>query len=251
MLKTFDENLVITAVQQLSTDLTSLSARIKKLEDEGGGGGGFELIDTYQATINLKNDTTWDSWTPSNTETQIKATETEYRMLIDLSDIDKNSEGLLIEALEVVNYKYAENTPLVSIPISTSRQVCWLFIPSPANITEFTGNVYNTNLQGKNILWDNKNCYYTSGGTPQVQSTDFGVYAGTTIITTTLTDGKYGIKLNKIYAKCNDTYFPTSKYSSIDSEQTNMIIKINAYKIHNSPITQIYHDARSLIVLPE
>ena len=37
MLRTFDENLVITAVQQLTTDLDSLSVRIKKLEDNGGG----------------------------------------------------------------------------------------------------------------------------------------------------------------------------------------------------------------------
>ena len=45
MLKTFDENLVITAVQQLTTDLDSLSGRIKKLEEGGGGGDwGFRLI---------------------------------------------------------------------------------------------------------------------------------------------------------------------------------------------------------------
>ena len=47
MLRTFDENLVITAVQQLTTDLDSLSGRIKKLE-EGGGGGGWELVTTKE-----------------------------------------------------------------------------------------------------------------------------------------------------------------------------------------------------------
>ena len=48
MLNTFDENLVITAVQQLATDLTSLSGRIKKLEDEGGGGWNLVSEKTYE-----------------------------------------------------------------------------------------------------------------------------------------------------------------------------------------------------------
>ena len=47
MLRTFDENLVITAVQQLTTDLDSLSGRIKKLEEGGGGGGKLLYEKTY------------------------------------------------------------------------------------------------------------------------------------------------------------------------------------------------------------
>ena len=42
MLRTFDDSLITTAVQQLTTDLDSMAARIKKLEE--GGGGGRELI---------------------------------------------------------------------------------------------------------------------------------------------------------------------------------------------------------------
>lgn len=68
MLNTFDENLVITAVQQLATDLTSLSGRIKKLEDNGGGSpkliaektyDNIEITDTTEQlfdTINLGED---------------------------------------------------------------------------------------------------------------------------------------------------------------------------------------------------
>ena len=55
MLRTFDENLVITAVQQLTTDLDSLSGRIKKLE-EGGGGGALVFEKTY-TDVNITNTT--------------------------------------------------------------------------------------------------------------------------------------------------------------------------------------------------
>lgn len=62
MLRTFDENLVITAVQQLTTDLDSLSGRIKKLE-EGGGDGGWTLIveKTYENLSISENTTTFDT----------------------------------------------------------------------------------------------------------------------------------------------------------------------------------------------
>ena len=55
MLPTFDENLVITAVQQLTTDLTSMSARIKKLEEGGGGGDTWNLVHTEEIEVSTTN----------------------------------------------------------------------------------------------------------------------------------------------------------------------------------------------------
>ena len=57
MLRTFDENLVITAVQQLTTDLDSMSARIKKLEEGGGGGGLKKILSKTYENVDITNTT--------------------------------------------------------------------------------------------------------------------------------------------------------------------------------------------------
>lgn len=250
MLNTFDENLVITAVQQLTTDLNSMSARIKKLE-EGGGGGGLELVDSLDITLNLKNDTTWDSITPSTSEVQIRAADSQTRMEVDSTLFDFSKEGLIVTAQTVINYKYKDNPELKLLPISLGFSGNYFVMNCPSSYDQL--KTKNFVQYVRDMTLNSMYVYYNGSGTPTKFTNAFAAYPQGTTISFSSVNNKYQVKLSKIVCRCNASYFPVENFGYIDSENTNIIVQIRIYKAPLSicPILDTYYKLSDRMILPE
>lgn len=214
----------------MNIDINAILAA--KLLGGGGGGGsyaqfgpGTELVGRkLEKTINLKSDTSYDSWTASTSAGQIKAASSNADFSIDTPDYDY--------AWTFATHMYVD---VAFMDGATKKNT----------VARFCGLILNTSYPRFNSeatlasgysAWTRASLisaylirYYSSSGTLTINETPYGpmfVNAVPTITGGTSTT----YKLPKICAQCNTTYFTTARKAEVDSEHTDMTVTVDVYK---------------------
>lgn len=216
------------------------------LPDTGGGGGGnqyawlgdgAEKVGTViNRVINLKDDTTYDSWTASTTAETIvpQSANPDYTYSANLNDYDYCF--VVRGYLEPV---YLAGTPMTKTTKRVSQYyVCHLYgYPGSSSTTAVQTDSVTIGIQ----LSSSSNMYiqyfYDSGGIVTARSaTQCGaIYMSTTpsINSTTSSDGTATITVTipDFYAKCDTNRFTTERKGQVDSANTNYYLTVDLYRV--------------------
>lgn len=202
----------------------------------GGGGGSYPWFGpntvkdyTKTITINLSEDTSWDSWTASTTATSILAAPSTNDFTYAF-DID--SYAVFIVTTAVTNYVHKSTATKANIPISSGRFDFCVFYGQPSSYSDYKTLTINT--RGSTGSWNALRLYYyNSNSTKAVYATNYGAYASSNPTFSDSASGStvtIGGKRSPIYARCNATYFATARKADIDAENTNVVITFDVYK---------------------
>ena len=217
----------------------------------GGGGGDYPWFGantTYVGrkltkTINLKNDTTWDSWTASTTAGSIKAGSSSA----DLTFTVDYTNGYWFVYKAYIEYVYNAGATLKSIPkrgVTYSLYLTFPYFSNNSNLIANTCNTltYSTPVSGRGGLRH----YGTTANTLSFYAgANYGAYIASptfALSTTTAT-----IKLGAVSARCNNTYFATARKVDIDSANTNLVVTVDVYKtpIPNDCVSYLIESMRT------
>jgi len=213
---------------------------VAKILNGGGGGGGSypwfgpgtELVGRkLEKTINLKNDTTFDSWTASTTTGTIKAKETQDEFAIS-DDYDY--------AFSFVEHFYADVAFLAGATLkNTVKRFTHVQVTSYYPIFTQESSLDDGYNSSKNTtIYDNKfiRYYGSTEGTLETTGTSYGPMY-TAIGGIGYTSGGVYYRTPAINARCKENYFSTDRKSEVDSANTNMVITVDVYK---TPVADFY-----------
>ena len=199
----------------------------------GGGSDTWETIIDHSVTINLKNDTSFDSKTPSTTAQEIYAA---------VNGVKENGIKIETSAVDFSTYSY------LGIAVQTVN-FAWLSEPSSTNVPRmnFSVNQISPNLYLRDVFenWavSKAACFYKSDGSYQARN--YGVPAGgigfATNSTNTATP-KFSLQISKINLQANATYFPVEDVQKIDSANTNIYCTWKLYRCTKTSIDATMHN---------
>jgi len=225
----------------MNIDLNALITAKILLDGGGGGGGGsypwFGPGTEYvgrklEKTINLKDDTTFDSWTASTTAGQIKAASSSADFSVATDSYDY---VWTFVSHYYVDVQYSAGATLQKAAKRLSGTWVNLLYPYFKDETGLANgfNAWDSmKICGRNMLR-----YYGSAvGVLNITTTAYGpMYINTDPTITPGASTTY--KLAKIQACCNNYYFATDRKSEVDSENTNMAVTVDVYK---TPVADHY-----------
>jgi hypothetical protein len=245
---------------QLNTDLTSIanairtkggtSAQLAFPSDfitainaiSGGGGDVWEPILDHTVTINLKDDTSFDSKTPSTSAQEIYAA---------VNGVQKDGVKIETAAVDFNTYSY------LGIAVQTVN-FAWLSEPANTNVPRINFSVTrifpNRYLRDVYELWNvtKAACFYKSDGS--FQNRNYGVPAGGVGFSTNSTNTstpKFSLQISKINLQANATYFPVADVEKIDSANTNIYCTWKLYRCARTAIDEAMHNLVRSMLYPE
>lgn len=224
---------------QLDTDLTSIANAIRT---KGGTSatlvfptdfvsainaistGGYlpssaELVATASETINLSSDTSWDSWTPSTTNTEIKAVGTTRDACNYTISGENNCRNLSTIGIAsyTTHYEY-DTTPTAGYQLA--RVVYCIGYYTPIQVPEFSTVHYG--ISGVMVV--PRQIYRTSSTVLTYASGTYGIGPSTATFssssTTSTSSRTVGFTSPAINARCHDTYFTTTAAGNIVSDDS-------------------------------
>ena len=220
-----------------SDDLPDLIAAIQQ-GGGGGGGGDYPWFGpntvkdyTKTITINLKDDTSWDSWTASTTATSILAAPTTN----DFSyTYDFTQYAIFVVSQAITSYVYNSGATKKAIPISFGQFYVQYYWGVPTLTGDTFGSVIVTSASDYRLIY-----YNTSGNKSMTQSSYGAYFSSMPTITTSKSGNNYilGVKRSSIIAKCSSSYFAVSRKADINSANTNVVITFDVYK---TPINNMF-----------
>lgn len=204
-----------------------------------GGGGSFPWYGantvkdyTKTITINFKNDTTWDNWSASTTEGTILAAPSANDFTYSF---DRSQYSICILTRAVTTYSYTASVTKKTIPIANGNCNFYLYHGAPNTYDDHQSGTINS-YRSKTIAASTMMYYFTSGGVAGSTSSNvYGAYVSTSELPsiTATNNGNtvtLAYKRPSIKARCNNTYFATSRKSGIDSANSNIVITVEVYK---------------------
>lgn len=205
----------------------------------GGGGDVWETLIDHSLTINLKDDTSFDSKTPSTTAQEIYAA---------VNGVKKDGVKIETAALDFTTYSY------LGIAVQTVN-FAWLSEPTNTGVPKMNFAVtrvfHNLYLRDIYESWSvlKNACFCKSDGS--FQNRNYGVPAGglgfSTNSMNTATP-KISLLINKINVQANATYFPVADVEKIDSENTNIYCTWKLYRALRTSIDAAMHNlVRSML----
>lgn len=215
-------------------DVTNLAQLIVNVS--GGGGGNYPWFGpntikdyTKTITINLKNDTSWDSWTASTTATSILAAPTTNDFTYSY---DRDSDVVFVVTTVITNFVLKSSATKVKIPISTGRFDFNVFFGLPDSYSDYK-NLAVGKQSTYSIFNNSRMYYYYLSGIKEVYTVLYGVYPNASPSFSQSASGStvtISGKRSAIYARCNTTYFDTARKEDVDSSNTNVVITFDVYK---------------------
>lgn len=202
----------------------------------GGGGGsypwfgpGTEKVDTKQQLINLANDTSWASWTPSTTAGTILATPSsyDYEWSVDMSSYDYY---VIVRAVTDIALK--DTATLSKIPMMWGRTFINEVYGNPSNYQQWQSGDRGTTSYGTLSVYFSES--YNSAGEKTILSSSNASPMFITSSSLSNSSSKIFYKRPDIKAQCSTNYFDTARAADIDAANTNMTIDIELYR---TPIT--------------
>lgn len=201
----------------------------------GGGGGsypwfgpGTEKLDTKQQIINLADDTTWASWTPSTTAGTILAAPSsyQYEWSVDLGHYD-----YYIVSRYVTKIALKESATRVKILTVWGRVYISEVFGLPVSYNGWQSDVRGTTQTANNSALQNAYYYNSTGELAFVSNTGaapMSVSSAPASIATWPSTIKF--KRPDIKAQCSSSYFDTARAGDIDADNTNMTIDVELYR---------------------
>lgn len=205
------------------------------------------LVSSATETLNLSTDTSYDSWTPTTTNTSIKDAGSaraacNYRITDDYQDT-----ALIGLCMANTVIAYPEGTSFAS-GYALTKTVCGICHYAPIKVQDYTDSDYYGMVSTSTAGFQS---YYSSSSAISVyQSASYGIgWTGVSWGTSSnisTSARTVGFTRGAIYARCRSTNFSTTSASAIDSANTNIIFKYQIYKIDKteSPLYRAF-DASS------
>lgn len=213
-------------------------------DGSGGGGGQYawlgedaEKVGTvFSKTINLKDDTDYDSWTASTTEATIlqASTDSDYTLTADLINYD----------YFFITKGYVEPVYLSGTPMTyTTKRVCQYSVryvygyPNANNYSNVSTGIPNTQTSVSNATEAHTQLYYNNAGniTSRSASQCGPIYmkANPTVQMGSWSNNTVPItyKLPAFYAKCDTSRFTTERKTQVDSANTNYYVTLELYRV--------------------
>ena len=212
------------------------------LSDQGGDGGvgaawlgsGAEKVGTIiSRTINLQDDTGYDSWTASTTATTLIAADTDpyYSTTLDMSSYD-----YCVVTKGFIEPVYLSGTPMTY----TTKRVCqyhvWYTYGYPdantiASVQTETAGATTTNTSSTSLYIQ---YYYNGSGAVDSRSaTQCGPLYMVSYPTFSITasSGSFTYKFPAFNAKCDGSRFTTTRKGQVDSANTNYVVTVDLYRV--------------------
>lgn len=194
-----------------------------------------ELVASATDTLNLSSDTSYDSWTPTTTNTSIKSAGSaraacNYKITTDYQDT-----ALIGLCLMNVDIAYPSGTTFAK-GYELNKAVFGICHYAPIKVQDYTTTDYFGALSTSSIGLQS---YYSSASAISVyHSTSYGLgWTGVTWNTSSNTSTSartVGFTRSAIYARCHSTYFTTTAAAAVDSSNTNITFEYQIYKIDKS-----------------
>lgn len=198
-------------------------------------GNEAELINdnVYSQEIALAN-TSYATWTPSTTATAIQATANVGTFSADMVNYE-----YIIKWEYYTDVAHTSGATLKATPKQEVAEIYQIVFRRPASIANITADNFNTNVCVTEYTAPYLRYYNTSGTDTFTYSISYGFYPtaqAATFSSTTSTTPTVTIKRPTLNARCNSTYFATTRGSQID--QTNTVLKLRCklyrMKIHSA-----------------
>lgn len=193
-----------------------------------------ELVATATDTLNLSADTSYDSWTPSTTNTSILEAGSARAACNYKLTTNYQTKGIIGACLFTTNYAY---TGAIAKNYSVRKIICgiWYYAPSklPDYANEFYGNVIGGTM--------GRTTYMSSAtATAIYASTAYGIgCTGTTFSVssaTSATSRTVGFTRPIVYARTNSSYFSTTAANALDSANTTITMQNKLWLVDKEEI---------------
>lgn len=190
-----------------------------------------ELVASATETINLSADTSYDSWTPSTSNTSILAAGSaraacSYKITTDYQDT-----ALIGICLMQTDFAYPSGTTFAK-GYQISKSIFAVCHYAPMKLPDYSNNYYGRVMTG--VIYNQ--AYYASASSIGLYTgSAYGVGATTctwsTSSATSTSARTVGFTRPIIYARCHSTYFSTAAAAAVDSANSNITCKYRIYKI--------------------
>lgn len=190
---------------------------------------GAELVSSATETINVSTDTSYDSWTPSTTNTSILAVGTTRGACSYKITSDYQTTSLIGFNLYHTEMVYPDGTTYAK-GYNLTKDVMGIGFYAPMGFGQYSNDYYGRVVAG--VV--GTSTYYSSASAIGVYaSTNYGISPTTctwsTSSATSTSARTVGFTRPIVYARCNSTYFSTAAASALDSANTNITCKYLIY----------------------
>lgn len=200
----------------------------------GGGGGDYPWFGqntTYvgrilNKTVNLKNDTSFDSWTASTTAGTIKAASTTN----DFSQVCDTNNTWWFLARFYVDIALKSSATLKNTVRRFVAYHTHLVYSYPSNNSNLINGTNDTVTYGSLPSRIGLRYYGSTTGSLAFATSLYGPMYVNSAPTYSISGVTFSGKLPAILARCQSTYFATSRKADVDSANTNMVITVDVYK---------------------
>lgn len=193
------------------------------------------LVASASETINLSSDTSYDSWTPTTTNTSILAQGTTRGACSYTITDDYQDTCLIGVCCYYTDIAYPDGTTFAK-GYSVNKVVSGIAFYAPMETPDYTGSTYY------GYAWygaNGRQTYWSSASAKSVYAgASYGI--GTTGITfstsssTSTSSRIVGFTRPAIYARCHSTYFSKTAASAVDSANTNIYCNYRIYTVDKS-----------------
>lgn len=177
----------------------------------------------------LKNDTTYSSWTPSTTAGSIKATGNHGTFVADMSKYE-----YIIEWLWYVQMVYPDGQTYKACVDRTFGAFYHVVMRRPYGLDNFAAGNWTYNYCTQDYAGSQYIIYWNTSGTKSWTGTSYGVYCtaqASSLSSTGSNAPTVTLKRPQIYAKCNASYFSTTRAGEVNQEKTTIKMIGNLYRV--------------------
>ena len=196
---------------------------------------------SYTAKINLNNDTTYSSWTPSNTAGNI--TNAVPNAIHEALPDDYKEYVYFVKIYQTTSIIIKENATLDKIPKTWTLGIVMELFYKPNTPSDWSAGTLNTlDNQGFSVK---ELGYYNNGTLQSVTNGFYGpMYADNFNANVSQENGVYYFIVNMpaVRARCNDNYFATTQASNIEDADFEITIEVYKTPRNNSPVGDLLND---------
>lgn len=218
-------------------DVTNLAELIVNVSGGGGGGAyaqfgpGTEYVGReFTKTINLKNDTSYDSWTASTTAGTIRAASSTTDKTFTF---DATTGSMTFVVCSYCQIAYLPGATLQRTVYRWSGYTIYKLYLVPNAIDPLRTGAY-TSPQTVTVYKYGFTYYYTIAGSVNAyaNTATYGpiYHASNVSFFSSPQANNVKFKLPAFSARCENSYFNTSRKAEVDSANTNFVITVDVFK---------------------
>lgn len=233
-----DPSVTTAMASDVATGKVFIAADGTQTTGTASGGGGSSswlpssatLVASADETFNLSTDTSYDSWTPSTTNTSIMSAGSLRGACSYTITTDYRDTALIGICLLHTELAYPDGTTYAK-GYGLSKTIYGVCLYAPLKLPNYSGNNYYGVLQ---TSVGYRQSYHTSASVVNVYASGNYSVGPTTCTWSASSDTStskriVGITRPAIYARCNDTFFSTTAAAAVDSANSYVYYKYRIY----------------------